>query len=250
MKVDYCKHSTITEAWAVLLGPPGAFTDDGAIRVLEYVVKGQFPGLEREPTMAFAAQGEEVAPFWLMQLRLDARHRVRLGHHFVSIHFVREHGDADRYERYTESLEPQVRAMARAIAESPVADQFPISRVAFGYVNTIDLPRDADSSDYFKVALKTDLKVAESGLDAADVRLRVSGGGSLSQVELSLSSASGSLRATSKVFVEQESARTMRYGDDKVHDLVTVAKDAAKELFFDFATEALHGVMGATYVEE
>jgi hypothetical protein len=253
MKVDYCEQSTITEASAVLLGPPGPFESDVPIRALEFFAKDRFPLLTTEPAVVFAAHGHDVPPFWLTQMTFGPdKHRVRLGHRFLSVHFTREHGDARKYERFEESLRPQLREWCATIASSPMRDLFSVSRVGFCYVNTVDISVDANPADFFKLAIKTELKIAEHGIDAVDVRLRIGGPGQgpLHHVSLSLSSTSSGIRAISTVFVERALADTVRYGDAAVMGEVESAKNMAKEVFFDFATDVLRNKMGARYATE
>jgi uncharacterized protein (TIGR04255 family) len=248
-RVDFCERSTIAEAWAMVLGPPGTFEGDGAVRTLEFLAKKRFPHLTAEPSLHWFQQAlDGAAPFWFIQLKDAAGHRIRLGHRFLSVHFVRD-ADGARYERYATSLRPVLQEWLVFIASSQMASEFPVERVAFGYVNQVDVPEDGVLADYFKVNVEAELSGVDV-LDGLDVRLRSNLPPVMRQVSVSATGAEVGFRLITEVVTERVLDTATTADDDGVLAAIEEVRLAAKDLFFDFATERLMQQMGVHYAAE
>jgi len=232
----------------MVLGPPGTFEGDGAAKALHFLATKHFPGLTPEPSVQWFQQSlDGAAPFWFIQLRDAAGHRIRLGHRFLSVHFVRE-ADGARYERYTTSLRPLLQAWLAFIASSGMAGEFPVERVAFGYVNQVDVPDDGVLADYFKVNVEAELSGVDV-LDGLDVRLRSNLPPVMRQVSVSATGAEVGFRLVTEVVTERVLAQATTPDDDVILPAIEEVRLAAKDLFFDFATDRLMQEMGVKYVD-
>ena len=107
---DYCEKSTITEAWAIVLGLPGAL-DKNSGPILAHLAEDAIEGLtERPAPLAFSVSPPGLTPpFWNQQFAWDSdRYAARFGHRYLSVHFVRR-DEGTRYETYAKTMEPWIR---------------------------------------------------------------------------------------------------------------------------------------------
>ncbi len=254
--VTYCKNSTILEAWAVIVGKPGPL-DDAETGALEFAAKKRLGSLRKEPAVVLveSANRDIVPPFWREQLSWDdSRYLARFGHRYLSVHYLRR--GEDKYETHTKTLEPSVEVwldiFGATLGESKV--QYPVERVSFGYDNAFEFPAAGfDLSRYFKINVGIGAAAASDGLAILEINFRLFYGDKKSPVAVNLivQSDPGSVQLI-QVRTKVEAHRPI-VGDclfvekDKLTTLLKEAKEAAKSVFFDIATDETHRIMGAQY---
>jgi len=89
--VTYCTNSTITEAWTFVHGLPAA-VNDAEMGALRHAAQKQLPGLKVLPGTVVVRRPQDglAPPFWVYQLTWDdGRLRARLGHRYLSVHYLR-----------------------------------------------------------------------------------------------------------------------------------------------------------------
>jgi uncharacterized protein (TIGR04255 family) len=252
-RVEYCRDSTIFEAWTVLAGLP-AKLDDTEPPVLFRRAKDRFPDLQVKPAVVAVQFDVNVPtpPFWNLQVTWDqGTHLARFGHRYLSVHFLRE---SERYENFRRSFQPPMDEWLAIYpgALGAAASSQPVERVGFGYVNRFDFPASGfDVSQYFKLNFALDVGIdpiellgMTTGCQFFDARRSLN-------MSLSLSAESAPddiVRVTTKVSAERRGIEQVTFADaDPLRQLVVAAKDAAKETFFSFATDATHQLMGAVH---
>jgi uncharacterized protein (TIGR04255 family) len=257
--VTYCKNSTITEAWGSVRGLP-AELDEEEVGALAHFGRKRFGGLQRQPSVVVMQRpkSEPVPPFWQQQFTWDDRHHlVRIGHRYLSVHFLAQ-GDK-RYETYEKSLKPALEGWLATYEETLLgaSDQYPLDRVQFGYVNTFHFPvLGLDLSKYFRLSLEIGVEAAQKGLLALETNFRLFDELHASDVIINLLVNSRpdedqQLRVQTKVVAERRGIEEYSFKDSEriLEDLLR-AKEAAKAMFFDFATEETHRLMGAQYASD
>jgi hypothetical protein len=248
--VRYCESSTITEAWAVVLGAPAAETVASVQRAIEEAQAAR-PELEIDPSFVVATGNADlIEPHWHTQLRWSNGVRVaRVGHQYVAVHFLSRAG---KYETYQASLQPDVAWWWERWATGPAA--FEPRRVVFGYVNTFEFEeQDFALGDYFNVAAELRGPITAHAVDGYQATFRLTVG-CVNPVHLSILVDNLNLgsneepRLVRRVVVKTVANRGCMQSDvmGVLAELET-AKALAKDSFFDFACERTHQRMGAMY---
>ena len=253
-RVDYCGNSTVSEAWAVVLGLAGK-VDETEPPVLERTARERIVGLEPRPAIvAVNARSEAVPPFWRQQLTWHSgRHLARFGHRYLSTHFTRQ-GD-DRYETFGKSLEPAVKKWLDIYVDAlgPTSKEHLVDRVGFGYVNQFEFPAEGfDLSKYFLINVGVEVGIADPGLLGLDAGFRLfdKEGNVYLVVELNAVPLGdeASIGVTTKVLAERRGLEEVSFANrEELAKLVRSTKEAAKEVFFGFATDETHRIMGAVH---
>ncbi len=252
-RVTYCKNSTITEAWATVIGLPAPL-DETEAPVLRRAARERFEGLEPKPGfVAVSARRDLAAPFWSEQLSWsDERHLVRFGHRYLSVHFVRQ--ESDRYQDYATTLEPTVKTWLELYSDAfkKGARDHLVNLVGFGYVNRFEFePDDFDLSRYFKLSFGVEVGVENAALMQFDSGFRFydTTRDMAVSVQIFVESATKEqprVGVRTKVFAEKRGIDDMSFAatEGLLREIHT-AKELAKETFFGFATEETHAIMGA-----
>ncbi len=119
----------------------------------------------------------EVAPaFWHSQYCWENdRYRVRLGHRYLSVHFIKQ-GNT-KYERYAESIKPEI-GLWLDVYNSIVngsSEPFNIEKITFGYINTFKFKaEDFDLSNYFKIDFGADISKSNNQIDNLHITFTIS----------------------------------------------------------------------------
>jgi hypothetical protein len=257
--VTYCTDSTITEAWGSVHGLPGEL-DEEEIGALVHFGRKHFGNLQRIPSVIVMQRpkAEPVPPFWQQQFTWDnRRHLVRIGHRYLSVHFS-AHGD-ERYQTYEKSLKPALEGWLATYRETMLGtpDQYPLDRVQFGYANTFHFPVSGlDLSNYFRLSLEIGVEAAQKGLLALETNFRLFDESHASDIIINLLVDSGPdedkpVRVRTKVVAERSGIDAYSFKDSElILEELFRAKQAAKAMFFDFATEETHKLMGAQYASD
>lgn len=254
-EVTFCERSTITEAWAVVLGRAvPVIAEEPAAIVLE--AKRALPDLEREPAMVVAEIPHRgpVAPFWNQQWSwAGGRLLARMGHRYLGVHRLAD--EEHRYETYERSLAPALvpwlDACARVYDYPSIVQS--VEQVGYGYINAFDLPADGfDLAKLVRLDLGVRLHGARDGLDGFDVRLRYRdelepGAHVVVQVVVQPDGpAPEMLHVRTKV-----TATVVRQGlwTDRnfMQQRILQAKAVAKRAFFDLVTDETQERMGVQY---
>lgn len=257
--VSYCTASTITEAWATVLGMPAPIVaDESPGLVLE--AKKKIPRLKDEPTLVVANidhPERPVPPFWNRQVSWNEREFLaRIGHRYLSIHYV---GTAGRkYETFDQTFAPGLQEWLQVFGDF-YGDELirgGVNRVGFGYVNQFTFPADGfDLSRYFKLNVGVQLESAAEGLAGMDLRFgfrEASGASMMVQATVGLDQgAPENLVLTTKVAAEVTPLAPVFLDDpSSLAGHIHEAKNIAKRVFFEIATEATHDLMGAQYAAD
>lgn len=257
--VTYCTKSTITEAWAIVLGLPGE-PDTEEVGALAFFGRKRFGTFQRIPSVVLMQRpkSDPVPPFWQQQLSWnDGRLLARIGHHYLSVHYLQKADE--RYQTYKKSLQPYVSGWLDTYDETLIGarEQHPIDRVGFGYVNTFYFPAsNFDLSKYFRLSLGIGVPIAEQGLLALETNFRLFDNVHEADVMINLLvnpvlGEDQQLQVQTKVVAERRSIEELSLKDrDNILDEILKAKEAAKVMFFDFATEETHDIMGAQYASD
>lgn len=222
-----------------------------------HMAQKKLPPLEPAPTVVFAQVGDQPAPpFWREQFAWDnGRYLARAGHRYLSVHFLKR---PDKYDTFSTSIEPAIRAWldAAAAAYGDDPESYPVDRVSYGYVNTFEFPTtDFDLSKFFQLNFGADVPSAKGGLAGLEVRFRFMDSGlanTLVTVQLVVlprgpDEANG-LAVQTKVNAETHGFEGLGFGAvDAVLAAIVAAKEAAKRVFFEIATPDTHTLMGAQY---
>lgn len=257
--VTYCTNSTIAEAWAVIVGKPGALNDAEA-GALEFSAQQRLGPLRKEPAIVLveSANRDIVPPFWREQLSWsDGRYLARFGHRYLSVHFLRR-GD-EKYETYATTLQPKVEGWLDTFRATLGGDkaQYPVERVSFGYDNALEFPAaDFDLSRYFKINVGIGAEAAGNGLAALEVNFRASQGEKKLPVSVNLMvqadpAVPQQVRVRTKVEAHVPVVSDCSFVEKaKLLALLAEAKEAAKTVFFDIATDETHRIMGVQYARD
>ena len=254
--VTLCTDSTVTEAWATVLGAPGPVVEDET-GALVHMARKRLPPLKSVPAVVLAQFGSEaVPPYWREQFTWDNNQFLaRVGHRYLSVHFLKK---ADRYDTYATSIEPAIRAWLRAAQDvfGDGPETYPVNRIGFGYVNTFEFPaKDFDLSAFFRVNLGIEVPSAGNGLSGLALRFAfVDAEVPSTQVSTQLTvqpvEQGQDLIVAMKVRAETHLDPEYGLGSyDRVSSMIYGAKEAAKRVFFEIATEKTHHLMGAQYAE-
>lgn len=255
-KVTYCEQSTITEAWAVIIGAPGPVVE-GEDAAVSYAARKQIGELQQQPSLVFVEQSDlqNVPPFWRQQFSWeDDKYLARLGHRYLSVHYVKR-GD-DRYEQYDRTLKPAIKTWLIAYEDtlSGTKAPHPLKRAGFGYVNTFVFPQaDFDLSRYFKLDFGIGSNSAKNGLSALEVNFELTYPDTNTVVSVNLlvrpvltDLGQVELRTMIEAQTPLDDAHTF-LDHEILLDVIMTTKDIAKDVFFDLATETTYEIMGARY---
>lgn len=254
MSIKYCKNSTITEAWAVVLGLPAPIDDTDAA-VITRRAREKFGDLHPKPAIVAVQLGPEklAAPFWNQQFSwAGGKYLARFGHRFLSVHFL---GQAnDRYETFEKTLGPGIAMWLRIYSDAlgATAKEHVVDQVGFGYVNRFEFePSGFDVSRYFKLNVAVELEEFKTGLVGVETGFRFHDEAKNESLTLSLAAEAGSVSipkvgVVTKVFAEKRPVELVSFANvDSLPKLVHAAKEAAKRTFFGFATEETRAIMEA-----
>jgi hypothetical protein len=166
-KIQHCANSTISEAWAVVIGLPGRIEDADVPLVARAARRTIGPDLTEKPAIvAVNAPKDLAAPFWSQQVTWGGeRYLARFGHRYLSVHFRREQED-EPYDTYANTLQPQIATWLNIVAEGldGAAAEYGVDRIGFGYVNRFAFsPDDFDVSRFFKLSLSFDVGSETAG---------------------------------------------------------------------------------------
>lgn len=253
MSIRYCKNSTITEAWALVVGLP-ARIDDTEASALFRASRDRFPDIQLKPAIVAVQADNPAPPFWRNQVAWNSeRHLARFGHRYLSVHFVRR--GEERYLTFEETFEPALRAWLQLYSGTLTreSDKHPVDSLGFGYVNRFEFePEDFDLSRYFRMnfALTIDglTNVELQRFDIGSVLFDVARGMHLS-INLSVEGPSETVprvQVQTKVFAEKRGPDAASFfSDAQLGESIVRAKEAAKAAFFGLATDETHRIMGA-----
>lgn len=257
--VTYCTKSTITEAWVMALGLPGE-PDTEEVGALALFGRKRFGAFQRIPSVVLMQRpkSDPVPPFWQQQLSWDdGRLLARIGHHYLSVHYLQKADE--RYQTYEKSLQPAVSGWLDTYNETLIGtrEQYPIDRIGFGYVNTFHFPVSSfDLSKYFRLSLGIGVPAAQQGLLALETNFRLFDKFRAADVMINLLvnpilDEAKQLQVQTKIVAERRGLEELSFKDrDSIFDEILKAKEAAKVMFFDFATEETHNIMGAQYASD
>jgi hypothetical protein len=258
-KVTYCTNSTIAEAWAVIVGKPGSVNDAEA-GAIEFSAQQRLGPLRKEPAIVLveSANRDIVPPFWREQLSSrEGRYLARFGHRYLSVHFLRR--GEDKYETYARTLQPSVEGWLDTFSATLGTGkaQYPVERVSFGYDNAFEFPvADFDLSRYFKLNVGIGAESAGNGLSALEINFRASQGEKKLPVSVNLMvhgdpTVPQQVRVRTKVEAQVPVVNDCSFVEKaKLMVLLAEAKEAAKTVFFDIATDETHRIMGAQYARD
>ncbi|WP_437874442.1 hypothetical protein [Sorangium sp. So ce513] len=254
-EVSYCENSTITEAWALLVGVPSKPAPDEVAAVV-HAARRRIPKLEPRPSLVLVEEPASgmLPPHWQHQLTWDdGLHLARVGHRYLSVHFLKP-GEV-RYETYERSLKPHLsewlQVLSDILAGGPA--QHPLDRVCFGYINSFELEPDGfDLSRYFRLSVGVGAETARAGLGALNVTFRVTPGPNCdvkSSLLVEADPLSGKVSVRTKVVGELRGLHFSFLDQADIHAATAEAKRAAKRSFFDLTTDETRELMGVKYAD-
>ena len=253
MPVSYCKNSTISEAWGLICGLP-ARLDDTDTAVLLRAAKEHIPKLQQKPAIVSVNVIQELTqPFWREQVAWeDERYIARFGHRYLSVHFLKK--AEKRYETFATSLKPALDTWLKLYENALTTgdDKHPVDRIAFGYVNTFEFELDGfDLSRFFKMSFGVVRGITRDGLTTIDIGCTFFDQERNAYLSVNLSVESPSrenskIRIITKVLAEKRGLEGVSYANrDQLDMILLEAKSAAKDTFFNCATDETHEIMGA-----
>ncbi len=255
-EVTFCENSTITEAWAVVLGGPAPVVEEEAAAIA-LAARRKVEGLARDPVVVVTARARHslAPPYWNQQWKWDdGRHLARIGHRFLSVHRIAN--DTHRYETYETSLAPALDPWLHACAEvydDPLILQA-FEHVAYGYVNTFTFPADKfDLSTVLRLDLGVDLPSAHDGLEALEIKFSFRDTILPSAHVVIQASVRPEGEAPDPIIVQTKvtAQTTVHQGFWKdiggITDQIRAVKNVAKRNFFELTTERTREQMGARY---
>ena len=253
-RVDYCENSTISEAWTVILGLPGA-VDPTDPPVLERAARHSLPTLQRKPAIvAVDVRGDAVPPFWNQQVVWEGKHLARFGHRYLSVHFIRQ--DEERYTKFSEVLAPSVGTWLDVYAQA-LGGEHPVDRIGFGYVNRFTFDASGfDLSKNFSINVGVDVGAEAASLLGLTTAFRFYDPAQNMYLTVELSAESvpsvdGEIGVTTKVFAERRGVENLSFVDSaRLLEQVASTKEAAKESFFSLATQETHTIMGVVHASD
>ncbi|MFH0902219.1 MAG: TIGR04255 family protein [Pseudomonadota bacterium] len=251
LSVQYCQNSTITEAWALVLGLP-ARLDDTDAAVLLRAARARFPGMQQKPAIVAVKVQEPTPPFWREQVVWDDdKYLARFGHRYLSVHFIRK-GDR-RYETFSKSLQPGIEEWLKIYEDvlTRGEDKHLVDRIGFGYVNTFELdPEGFDLSRFFKMSFSVSVGARDAGLLSLDTGCVFFDKGRNVHLSVNLTVESPTeensrIRVVTKVSAERRGIEDASFAKHELlQSMIADARQAAKDTFFSFATDDTHAIMG------
>lgn len=253
-RIEYCRKSNISEAWAAVLGLPGPYDDTDA-PAIKRQARNQIPGMELRPAVValeIPPYGP-VAPFWSQQLQWDGgSYMSRFGHRYLSVHYLRRAGH--QYSTYSETLRPWTTRWldVYSAALGPSAKNHVVDHVGFGYVNSFTFDaKNFDLSRYFRLNIAVDVGDDGLGLHGLKAVFHLHELSRLMELTVEIEvdappESSGQLSVITKVVAQGRRAEELSFADSEaLHREISGAKDAAKEAFFGFATDETHAILEA-----
>lgn len=254
--VDRCESSTITEAWATVLGLPGPIDPTDA-PVLGRAARDAIPDLALKPAVVTESVPPDQAapPYWNQQVTWqNGTHLARFGHRYLSVHFLRQ--GEKRYTTFAESLAPALDAWLDIYgALGPSTGDHHIDRIGFGYTNRFELDAaDFDVSRHFRLNVAVDVGQPEAGLLGMHTTFQLYNAREDLHHVVSLaaeSDAGDRVFVVTKVVAEIRGTNGVTFANrDHIAQQVNRVRAAAKRTFFEFATKHTHELMGATYASD
>lgn len=257
-RVVHCNKSTITQAWAALLGTPGPPTqDDRFAAVLEWQAKKALHSLRPIPALVIVPSGDGVVnPHWIRQVAWgdDDQYLARLGERYLSVHFLANpelFSDA-RYRTYAEDLEPMIRLWIESFGEACQGEGPECSKVIFGYINSFTFPiEQADLSQYFAMNVGLSEQVAANGLSSLTATFGLPEDESKTRLEIAISADATAEALSVETRIEASFSFTnilpSMIDAARMLSKISQVREAAKSAFFNFATSKTHLIMEATY---
>lgn len=193
-------------------------------------------------------------PFWNRQVSWDQRQFLaRVGHRYLSVHFL---GTSDqKYKTYEESLKPGLDRWLELFREfyNDELIRSSVNRIEYGYVNQFRFAAEHfDLSEKFKLNVGVGLESASKGLAGMDLRFQFrEAAGAFMTVQVAVGSDEDDLDrllVTTKVSAEFAVPGPLFLDEpERIRTHVHRAKEAAKRVFFEIATDSTHSLMGAQY---
>lgn len=188
---------------------------------------------------------------WLQQWMFgERRYLARIGHRYLSVHVL---ADAHRpYVTYDASLREALLGWLE-ICQSVYADvrSQPVERVAFGYVNQFSFGQEGfDLSRVVHLQLGIGVPSAARGMTNLHVDVEFEHAGSGAAVGLSVAAepVQDAVLLKTRV-VAMQPGMELSFNEPKaIEDSVRSMKRVAKQVFFEFVTEAIHHEMGVHHV--
>jgi hypothetical protein len=250
-----CTNSTISEAWAVVSGRP-AKHEEGEEILIARTARKRIPELKpQDAVVAVRISPELAAPFWKMQVAWNnGQHLARFGHRYLSVHDVRPEGG--RYSTYGEIMEPSLRTWLEIVRDADPDDlgTAPVEAVGFGYVNVFRYGPESrfDLSQYFKLNIGVHVGEPWSELAGFEIALRFEAPATTTHLMVGLKAESPTdeapITVTTKVYAERREAPDLSWSTvDVIATILCDVKEAAKQAFFDFATDVTHDSMGVVW---
>ncbi|MBI2605142.1 MAG: TIGR04255 family protein [Deltaproteobacteria bacterium] len=250
-KIIRCTNSTITEALVILRGQP-AQQDDEALGAMLKAGRKKFPDIKKMPSLVIIEkQDGPIPPFWNTQLSWgNNRYVVRLGHQFLSIHFICDLAK-DRYDTYEGTLGQPVKDWLEIVSEFSGTGVFKPEKIGFGYVNTFLAKEEKlDLSDYFKINVGIELDPTKTPLQEINTHFRFLQPNTNTKLsfDLRVGEKSGQVQLQTKTSAKRQGipASDFKKIEDVLKTIVEI-KDAAKEAFFALTTDRAKREMGAQY---
>jgi hypothetical protein len=209
----------------------------------------------QDAVVAVRISPELAAPFWKTQVAWDnGQHMARFGHRYLSVHYVRPEGG--RYTTYGEIMEPSIRTWLEIVrdADPDELGTAPVEAVGFGYVNVFSYAPEArfDLSHHFKLNIGVNVGEPWSELAGFETTLRFEAPATTTHLMVGLKAESPTdaapITVTTKVYAERRQAPDLTLSKvDEIATILCEVKEAAKQAFFDFATDLTHASMGVVW---
>ena len=256
-RVVYCKSSTITEAWALVLGLASEPNRD-EVDALPAAAHKRLGSTARDPAF-IVVQGlkdrSKTPPHWNQQRSWNGRRQLaRIGHQYLSVHYLAN--EESRYSRYEECLQHPLEAWLDSYGEvltrEPAA--YPLSSVVFGYVNKFDFPiENFDLSRFFRISVGIGADTPASELVGLDAGFRYINGMAEVTMRVAVDTVladEGRISVLTTVTAERDAEKYSFKDKEAILATVLQAKESAKDGFFSVATDETHTLMGAQYASE
>ncbi|MBI4749173.1 MAG: hypothetical protein HY774_11840 [Acidobacteria bacterium] len=257
-KITYCKNSTITEAWAKILGFPGKRNEE-EIGALAYFGKKRFDNFQPIPSVVLIDSSlPDIPPCWEKQLTWDeGKLLARIGHRFLSVHYLNR--GRDPYQTFDQSLQPSLEGWLDVYRDtlSSATDEYLVDQIGFGYVNRFQFAaKDFDLSRHFRLSLGIDIAAAQNGISGIETTFRLVEKEVDTSIVVNLQVDAGFsnnsfLQVQTKIFAERQCKINCSFKDKElILQEIAHVKEIAKATFFDFATDETHQLMEAHYASD
>lgn len=256
--INYCKNSTISEAWAIVQGVPSPINQESKreIQALIHAGSKKYTDLKAQPLIIVGeTKSGDIAPFWEFQGSWDnGKYIVRTGHGYLSTHRVCN--ELSKYGRYDTDVKPVLSDwldLQNSTISNP--EKRGVGSVGFGYINNFKF-QNSGTFDYTKY-LKLSSGVGVSNQDAELTQLKSSFVyfDKVKEVQYiveaivgNIPGAAESFEIVVQVYCEKRISGTLSLANkDKILTVNREIQKYAKEMFFDITTDETHGLMEVVY---